>query len=270
MQLNFRPTAKILTLMLCLLALASCKGQQVQTLSPQEQAAARTKLAYQQQTQQVIQLKTQGLWTGELVGIGDQPPTSVFPAQSQSTQVSGILTPTNDQQNTQTQPAYPINGQATSILILPPTATVQPASTRTQTQAPATPTATRTRTSVPATATATQTQPAQSKWAGEWIIFFEQKDGSYLSGPINITITGTDLTATASLGGSQYSFEGTVYFQLTECASGTWTGQDSSGNFWWSLVSDNQFAGSRENRFGFCGARSNAVKPEPCKLLPFR
>jgi len=92
MLLNFRKIARILTLMLCLLALASCKGQQVQTLSPQEQAAARTKLAYQQQTQQVSQLKTQGLWTDGPQAQAEQPPTSLPPAQTESTQMPGIPT----------------------------------------------------------------------------------------------------------------------------------------------------------------------------------
>lgn len=262
MQLNFRPTAKILTLMLCLLALASCKGQQVQTFSPQELAAARTKLAYQQQTQQVSQLKTQGLWTDGPQAQAELPPTSLPPAQTESTQMPGIPTATSALQSEQTQVVSTNTRQPTRPVILPSTASP----TRTQVSAAVTPTATRTRTPLPAN---TATQQVQTGWAGEWIIYMEQVDGSYQTGLMNVTVNGTDISANAIVGSSQYQFEGIIYAE-DEQASGPYQSESATGYYWWLLVSEGQFGGMFDQQFGFCGARAGVEMPDPCYLEPPR
>jgi len=261
MLLNFRKIARILTLMLCLLALASCKGQQVQTLSPQEQAAARTKLAYQQQTQQVSQLKTQGLWTDGPQAQAEQPPTSLPPAQTESTQIPGIPTATSALQSVQTQVVSTNTRQPTRPVLIPPTAT------RTQVSAAATPTATRTRTPLPATAT--PTQQVQSGWEGEWIIYLEQADGTYQSGLMNVIVSGTDISATAIIGGSQYYFTGFTYIEGTQ-VTGPWQNESASGDYWWLFVSGTQFGGMQDMQYGFCGARAGSDRPNPCYYEPPR
>lgn len=261
MQLNFRPTAKILTLMLCLLALASCKGQQVQTFSPQEQAAARTKLAFQQQTQQVSQLKTQGLWTDGPQAQAELPPTSLPPAQTESTQMPGIPTATSALQSEQTQVVSTNTRQPTSPVLVPPTAT----RTRTQVSLAATPT--RTKTPLPATPTITQT--LQTGWEGEWNISFEIAEGNYVSANMSVSLDGTALTAHANLGGVVYLFEGNI-FNNDQFATGSWQTALAEGSFWWMQPAGQQFSGSWDNRFGFCGKRVGANFPEPCKMLPSR
>jgi len=246
-------------LMLCSLTLASCKGRQVQTLSPQEQAAARTKLAYQQQTQQVSQLKTQGLWTDGPQAQAEQPPTSLPPAQTESTQMPGIPTATKAQPSEPTQVVSTNTKQPTRPVLIPPTAT------RTQVSAAATPTATRT----PLPATATATQQVQTSWAGEWIIYMEQADGSYQTGLMNVTVNGTDISANAIVGSSQYQFAGIIYAE-DEQASGPYQSESATGYYWWLLVSEGQFGGMFDQQFGFCGARAGVEMPDPCYLEPPR
>lgn len=250
-------------LMLCLLTLASCKGRQVQTLSPQELAAARTKLAYQQQTQQVRQLKTQGLWTDGPQAQAEQPPTPLPPAQTESTQMQGFSTATLALQSDQTQVVSTNTRQPTRPATLATTAS----STITQALAGVTPTSTRTK--APLLATATPTQQVQSGWGGEWIIYLEQADGTYQTGLMNVIVSGTDISATAIIGGSQYYFTGFTYIEGTQ-VTGPWQNESASGDYWWLFVSGTQFGGMQDMQYGFCGARAGSDRPNPCYYEPPR
>lgn len=246
-------------LMLCSLTLASCKGQQVQTLSPQELAAARTKLAYQQQTQQVSQLKTQGLWTEGPQAQAEQPPTPLPPAQTESTQMLGISTATKALQSEQTQVVSTNTRQPTRPATLATTAS----STITQALAAATPTATRTRTPLPVTATATQTQSTQSEWEGVWVGYLQQADGSYRSGPLIVKLNGSQISAVFIAGEIDMSLIGEVLPSNLQ-ANGSYTLPSGEGWFYWVREGDQQFRGTVDNRLAFCAAREGTGQPDPC------
>lgn len=154
---------------------------------------------------------------------------------------------------TPTSPSYPISDQGTST----PTSTqesypVDEAST-------------------PATFTPTvmpsQTSTTQDGWGGEWIVFWEQLDGSYLSGLMTVKIENTELTASVSIGEENYSFEGVLNDGLVTTV-GSWYALGESGYFYWRSVSSDQFVGNLDRQFGFCGSRGDASIPEPCIKIP--
>ena len=224
----------------------------------------------------------------------DPTATSIEPMTTQSPSVTPelVLTPTpspivliHTATSKSTTPQY-----ATSTLVpsqtrtSTPTLTVTatPTKTATLTLTPTLQTGTlvpsQTRTSTPTlTATATPTKTAtftltptlQTGWEGEWIIFIQLANGTYMSGTMNLALNGTDVIATAILDGVEYNFEGDNYAEGKQI-TGSWQTDSNNGYFWWMLVSDAQFGGSLDLQYGVCGARAGAEKPVPCFIEPPR
>ena len=121
--------------------------------------------------------------------------------------------------------------------------------------------------SASSTPSPTITPTPQTGWGGAWTVYFQQSDGTYLSGEINFDISGTDLTGTGTINGTNYSFEGRI-ISGGQNAIGGWNNSSDSGQFDWTLISDNQFAGSRDIDFGLCGSRPGLNPPEPCYIPP--
>jgi len=244
--------------LLCLILLASCKGRQVRTLSPQELAAARTKLVYQEETQWASQLKTQGQWPVDTQAEPGQAQTPIALAATASPQAMGSPAITSPAQNTRVQSQITATRQPTRPVILAPTVTF--------TQAQVRATATRTQTPLPATATATESVPVG--WEGQWVVYMEQINGAYVTGIIDLDVNGEKLTGSGTIYGEQYAFEG--FANDINSAEGYWTSQSATGYFRWQTLSTGQFGGSKDDQYGFCGARPGGTKPEPCRILPLR
>lgn len=195
----------------------------------------------------------------------NQAPTAVFetptmvselPATTVASVTSAlVLTPTSTFSNQlQTATVKPATQQASTL-------TFTPTQVRTST-----PTLTVTATQTP-TATPTLATTQQTDWTGEWIVFWQLDDQTYIEGTISIELAGTNFTASGTLGGLDYSFNGRIVEQgLT--AFGSWTSLSGNGNFIWGAVADGQFGGSRDLYFGFCGVRPGFVQPEPCYIPP--
>lgn len=129
-----------------------------------------------------------------------------------------------------------------------------------------------TRTPTPAksassTPSATVTTIPQTGWGGDWTVYFQQSDGTYISGEINIDITDTNLIGSGLINSINYSFEGRI-ISGGQGAIGSWASASDSGGFDWILISDKQFSGSRDIDFGFCGTRPGLTPPDPCYIPP--
>ena len=207
-------------------------------------------------------------------------PTSMESIQTKEQTLAISVTTTPE--HTITQPGYPLpssktpeNTTAPIPTDTPPKAITATTKSKTPTKTQPQATASRTSTITPTrtqthTPSLTATSAPQTSWEGEWIVAFEQTDGSSLSGTMMVNIIGSDLSASAELGGDQYSFEGFIYYQAGELATGTWNNSTTSGYFWWIIKEEGQFRGNRENHFAFCGARTGINLPEPCLQLPSR
>lgn len=165
---------------------------------------------------------------------------SVSPTQTQET-------PTPSQP-TSTSPGYPINGEGTIT------------ATGTSQSYPV-------NNSITSTQTPTNAAVAQSGWSGEWWVFSEQPDGSFLSGLMRVNIDESDLSAAVSLGEKQYVFEG-VLNESQVIVIGSWSGAGVSGNFYWRTNPMEQFVGNLDRELGFCGARAENDKADPCLGVP--
>ena len=198
----------------------------------------------------------------------------IAPTQSSTSVVEPTATPTELLTTQGTAGTLPSDQTPTSpLVVLTPTATkksatVQPtASTLAPTQTrTSTPTLTATATPTK-TATLTQTPTLQIGWAGDWMVFWQLENQTYIEGTISIEVIGTDFTASGTLDGIDYSFTGRV-IQDGEVAFGNWTSSTSNGNFIWTEVANGQFGGSRDLVFGFCGVRDGVDPPEPCYIPP--
>ena len=146
----------------------------------------------------------------------------------------------------------------------------QPANTATPTKKPTTNTATATQkpsnTPTP-TKTLTPTVTMQTGWEGEWKVFWQAQNQTYVEGMLTVEVAGTDFTAIAFLEGVNYTFTGRI-IRDGETAFGNWTSPTSTGGFIWNDLGTGQFGGSRDNVFGFCGAREGVVPPNPCFIAP--
>ena len=169
------------------------------------------------------------------------------------------------------------NDQGQSVVVTQTRVASQPsqaANTRTAqptTQNPypvASATVTRTATPIPTnTSTPTQIPTLQTGWAGEWKVNWQLDNQTYVEGSLTVEVVDTDFTASGVIGGTNYSFTGRIIFD-GETAFGNWTSATSSGGFIWRDVGEGQFGGSRDNNFGFCGARSGVEPPNPCYIPP--
>ena len=179
---------------------------------------------------------------------GSQPETAPLP----SDQPTMMITTTQGQPiivtqtRAATQPDQPTNVS---------TATKKPANTAAATTTPT------------KTATLTPSPTMQTGWAGNWNVFWQLDNNNYVEGTITVEVAGTDFTASGTVGGVEYFFEGNIIDQGLS-AFGNWTSLSSSGNFIWTTVGAGQFGGSRDTYFGFCGARNGVFPPNPCYLSP--
>ena len=191
---------------------------------------------------------------GELPATAAASATAAFVLTPTST--SPVQIPTSTSKSA-TQPI--VNQTRTSTPTQTKTATPTQTATPTLTQT-ATPTLTR-------TATPTSTQAQQTGWAGEWKVFWQLENQAYIEGTISIEVVGTDFTASGTVDGVDYVFNGRIVDQgLT--AFGNWTSPSGNGKFIWNAVTEGQFGGSRDLYFGFCGARQGIIQPEPCYIPP--
>jgi hypothetical protein len=113
----------------------------------------------------------------------------------------------------------------------------------------------------------TITSVSQTGWNGEWVVFWEQQDGSFLSGIMNVYVEKYNLTAAVSLGQVDYHLEG-ILNESQIIAVGSWFGSGGSGNFYWRTNALEQFVGNFDREFGFCGARAENNMPDPCLEAP--
>jgi len=174
--------------------------------------------------------------------------TAISEEPTQTKRTSTTSTPTS------TQPAYPVSGEGTAIAtITPPPYPVEDGTTSTLSPTP--------------TVTPTRTSTTQTGWSGDWTVFWEQADGSFLSGLMSVSVDGSDVTASVSVGEDQYDFKGILNESITTIV-GYWSGSLESGNFYWRTLGLDQFSGNLDRQFGFCGSRSGGVMPEPCLDVP--
>lgn len=112
------------------------------------------------------------------------------------------------------------------------------------------------------------TATPQTLWIGDWAVWFQDPDGTFKIGEVKITNNASQLIGVGKIGGVQYEFTTTYYDELS--AQGNWTTPYTSGTFMWEFINTNQFGGSRDEYFGFCGAQAETGKPDPCVILPIR
>ncbi len=210
---------------------------------------------------QALAASATGTSPASIVATNTRPPAATSTKASTSTQPTQSVStsyPVPTSQTASTNTPVPTN---TAIATNAPTGTFT---------ATATATATRTATAT-ATATATQTlaPTLQTGWEGEWVIYLQQDNETYISGTMNLALNGTEVIASAKLDGVEYNFEG-INHADGEQISGPWQSDSSSGYFWWLLVSENQFGGSQDLQYGFCGARVGFEMPDPCFIEPPR
>ena len=148
-----------------------------------------------------------------------------------------------------------------------------PTPTETNPQAPGYPVTTGTTTLIPepsATANLTQSPTptlGAAVWQGVWKIWSQTESGGYTPTDLTVQVNGTKLTGSAKIDGVDYTFRGDITTQGGQ-VQGKWQTTSTSGTFWWRMNSADTFVGSRENRFGFCGNRTSAVQPNPCREVP--
>ena len=103
----------------------------------------------------------------------------------------------------------------------------------------------------------------QTGWAGSWTAYLEQTNGTYLSGPLTVTLSGNSLQGTANLGGTTM----TVTSDLADSSNtiyGAYSLGAGNGTFVWLQISDQSFKGNIDNELAFCAARPGGTLPDPC------
>jgi len=109
--------------------------------------------------------------------------------------------------------------------------------------------------------------PGDTDWEGVWNIWYQDTRGGYTTAELTVQISGTRLTGTTKIDGTDFSFEGDIYSQGTQ-VEGEWQTASDDGAFWWRMDSSDTFVGSRDNRFGICGNRASDDQPNPCREIP--
>lgn len=235
--------------------LAACRSKVVTTLSPQELAVALTRSAFQQETQQARLLMTLDSRPGsEKTGetpISTQDEIVETPSPTKEASPAGVTPGLTEATITPTTMG---TGFAT-------TGTTVPTATMTATKVP---TATPTRTATTAaTSTFTATVPVQSIWEGVWVGYLQQADGSYRSGPLVVTVNGSQISAVFVAGEVDMALEGELAPDQSQ-ANGRYTLPSGEGWFLWMREGNLQFRGTIDNRLAFCAAREGTGQPEPC------
>jgi len=201
----------------------------------------------------IVSTKTHSTLTETLVSPSPeqaitQTVTAIFEDPTQTQQTSTPLAPTS------TSPGYPINDEGTAT------------ATETQQSYPVNDSITST-ISPTLTDGPTSTSITQTGWQGEWIVYWEQAGGGFLSGLMNIEFDGSDMFASVSIGEELYDFEG-ILNENQNIAVGSWSDALELGNFYWRMNDLGQFAGNLDSQIGFCGARLESSMPDPCFLVP--
>ena len=104
-------------------------------------------------------------------------------------------------------------------------------------------------------------------WAGSWNIWYQNSSGNYYASVMTVQISGTQFSATTTINNINYSFRGDLIKQGSE-VEGEWETLQTDGTFWLQMVSSDSFVGSNEARFGFCGDREAADRPDSCRKMP--
>jgi len=169
------------------------------------------------------------------------------PLEVTSTNTSTPLSPTS------TQEGYPINGENTATIT----------STQTSYTDEGTPTLIPTPTR---TRTLTRTAVPQTGWGGEWVIYWENEDGTYSSDEILVTLNGDEISAQANINDFIFNFEGKM-IREKKIVEGLWENETTSGFFYWEMGINTAFSGNWNNEFGFCGVRPGNDQPDNCKII---
>jgi hypothetical protein len=104
-------------------------------------------------------------------------------------------------------------------------------------------------------------------WSGLWNAWYQNQRGDYEQFVLSIQVIAGKLTGSATIESLKYDFTG-VILENGGQVKGDWVSTQENGTFWWRILSDDIFAGSRDNRFGFCGNRENPERPDHCRELP--
>lgn len=241
-------------------------------LTPTQQSSDFETETYLPSDTQALSVSATGTTSASIVATNTRPPAATSTKASSSTQATqsvGTSYPVPTNQTASTNTPVPTNApSSTQTPTSKPTQTNQPSSTNTPVPTialtsilTATATATPTKTAT-ATATATMTL-APTGWEGEWIVWFQEADGNYVSGELTIDAGASEFTTTALLGGKQYTFEGRIIFD-GEQVLGSWTSDTASGGFWWGMLESQEFIGCWGSEYGFCGTRAGQSQPDPC------
>jgi hypothetical protein len=230
--------------------LGGCKSKAVITLSPEELAIALTKSAYQQGTREAI-----FMMTNEREADSSATPTP-----------AGMEGGKSETQSMSNDPGVPTDTPSIGMPTLSPTATatfqsstVVPGLTMTPTATNAlTPTWTKT-----ATATGVKTATPQTGWGGIWVGYLQQADGTYISGPLIVTLSGDQVSGVFYASGVDMTLTGTLSTDGQQ-ANGRYTYQPGEGWFLWLRETNLQFRGCIDNQFAFCAAREGVSQPDPC------
>lgn len=120
-------------------------------------------------------------------------------------------------------------------------------------------------TSVTATriAATTPSPTIPTGWAGEWIAYLAQADGSILVGELTITLDGEVFSGEFNAQGSRLNLIG-ILQEGGAHARGDYSGFSGYGTFYLVSVPGGTFVGSLDNELAFCAARQGFAKPEPC------
>jgi len=196
---------------------------------------------------------------GDVVATLQKPLSEETPEPPETSLPPGEVTEAA-QQPSETIPAFTPEGT------LPPTeissqSTTYPITTGTTTLTPM-PSAT-----PDLTHTATTPMPGVSAWEGAWKIWYQTVSGVYMPADMTIQVNETKISGSAKIDGIDYSFAGEITNEGTR-VEGYWKTDSKKGTFYWRMLAANSFVGSTEKRFGFCGDRTSAVQPNPCREVP--
>jgi len=143
---------------------------------------------------------------------------------------------------------------------LTPTRTTQPTETVQPTK-----TSTRTATQMPSK-TPTRTPTPQTGWEGEWTIWYGKPSEPLEKGSMEVEVFNENIEAFATIGEKDLEFLGVLAGDSKE-AYGQCIIHFEQGDFYWELISNNQFIGRINNNFAFCASRHNEQQPDPCGVF---
>jgi hypothetical protein len=113
------------------------------------------------------------------------------------------------------------------------------------------------------THTPTMTKTPQTGWAGEWVAFLAQGDGTYISGILTISINNGAMSGEFNADGALLNFTGSTSND-EKTITGDYEGFVGNGWFKWVLKSNSVFEGNIDNERAFCATREGDDRPEPC------